>query len=319
MDGKIHSFEVERGDGSDRIDALVSKRLPFLSRSRVQSLVRDGRVHVNEKTVKNSYRPKSGDRIQVWVPDAVPLEILPVDLPLDVLYEDENCLVINKPPGLVVHPAPGHRNDTLVNALLHHVSGLSGIGGVLRPGIVHRLDKDTSGALLVAKNDTSHLALSMLFREGRMRKTYLALVGGRLPSMEGVVDLPVGRHPTQRKKMSVVSKRGRRALTSYRVDRYYERTDVSLLEVRIHTGRTHQIRVHMAQLGTPVLGDALYGGGRRTEKLLVRSGIEVERQLLHASRLEWTDPIKGVDRCVEAPLPEDMASILEDLDGFEES
>ena len=231
-----------------------------------------------------------------------------------MLTENEDFLVLNKAAGVVVHPAPGHLDDTLVSALLYHVKDLSGIGGVLRPGIVHRLDKDTSGALLVAKNDRSHHELSRLFKNGEIHKTYLAIVKGRVAEPEGKIDLPVGRHPVHRKKMSVVSRSGRQARTYYKRLRRYESLPASLLEVRIETGRTHQIRVHMAAMGHPVLGDVVYGGKKDVEESIHRSGGRVCRQMLHAARLEWVHPHIGGSVCVEAPLAADMEAVLALLD-----
>ena len=307
---RVFHLEVGPAEEGERVDVLLARKLPILSRARAQKLISEGQVSVNGVRVKSSFRPRSGDQICTELPEPVPQDVLPRNIPIDVLTENEDFLVLNKPAGLVVHPAPGHLDDTLVSALLYHVKDLSGIGGVLRPGIVHRLDKDTSGALLVAKNDLSHRALSRLFKNGEIHKTYLTIVKGRVAEPEGKIDLPVGRHPVHRKKMSVVSRSGRQARTYYKRLRRYESLPASLLEVRIETGRTHQIRVHMAALGHPVLGDVVYGGKKDVEESIRRSGGRICRQMLHAWRLEWVHPDIGGSVCVEAPLAADMEAVL---------
>jgi len=316
---RVYHLEIGPAEEGERVDVLLSRKLPILSRARVQKLISEGRVSVNGVRVRSSFRPRSGDQVHTELPEPVPQEVLPRNIPIDVLMENEDFLVLNKPAGLVVHPAPGHLDDTLVSALLYHVKDLSGIGGVLRPGIVHRLDKETSGALLVAKNDRSHRELSRLFKNGEIHKTYLTIVKGRVAEPEGKIDLPVGRHPVHRKKMSVVSRSGRRALTYYKCLRRFESLAASLLEVRIETGRTHQIRVHMAAAGYPVLGDPVYGGKKDIEASIRRSGGHVCRQMLHASRLQWVHPQMGGSVCVEAPLAEDMEAVLALLGRLDEN
>jgi 23S rRNA pseudouridine1911/1915/1917 synthase len=239
------------------------------------------------------------------------------DIPLQILYEDRYLLVIDKPAGMVIHPAPGHREGTLVNAILHHCDDLSGIGGVIRPGIVHRLDKDTSGVLLVAKNDETHRHLSDQFKTHQVKKTYKALVFGSPGEDEGVIKLPVGRHPEDRKKMSTKSRRGKDAVTRWRVvGRYGE---VTLLDVDIETGRTHQIRVHLSDLGHPVVGDRVYGGTGRLKSVkdaALRSRLSaVPRQALHAWRIGFTHPVENREMEFTAPLPEDMQPLLDYLKG----
>jgi 23S rRNA pseudouridine1911/1915/1917 synthase len=277
-------------------------------------LIAEGLVRVGGHRKKPGYRLQEGDCISVRIPaPAPPSKHLPEPIPLDVLYEDERIVVVNKPAGLVVHPAPGHAGGTLVNALLHRCPDLSGIGGELRPGIVHRLDKDTSGVLVVAKDAAAQEGLSAQFKNRSVKKTYLALVWGSFPERAGVIDLPVGRHPTARKKMSTRSRRGRSAETRWEVvERFCQST---LLQVRIFTGRTHQIRVHLSSVGRPVLGDPVYGkksasGGRA--KVADRLG-KIGRQMLHAWRLGIRHPSTGEEMTFEAPLPEDFSGILAEL------
>jgi len=316
------TFEVTLNEEGRRIDALLSGLLPNLSRSQIQRLIREQCVLVDRKPVKTSFRPRRGDRIHVEMPQAAPSELQPEDIPISVLYETADLLVLNKPPGLVVHPAPGHGTGTLVNALLHHVRDLSGIGGVIRPGLVHRLDKDTSGVLLIAKNDHAHDRLARLFKEGRIEKTYVALVHGNVSPSRASIDFPIGRHPVHRKKMSIVSRSAKRAFTTYMVMHRFASVPVSYVRVRIQTGRTHQIRVHMSAVGHPVLGDPVYGGRRDTDRILKQAGSPVSRQMLHALRLRWREPDGNGSVSVEAPVPDDMRfvlSALEVLDGRAEN
>ncbi len=265
-----------------------------VSRSRIQSLIRSGHVLVNDEPARPSHKMKTDDIVHFHEPPAEPVETAAEDISLDILFEDEFLLVLNKPPGMVVHPAAGSRSGTLVNALLHHCPGLSGIGGKQRPGIVHRLDKETSGCLVVAKNDRAHEALARQFAERGVLKIYLALVKGRPSRRSGVVEAAIGRHPVDRKKMAVVDPaRGRAAKTSYAVLR--ELGAASLVECTLHTGRTHQIRVHMKHLGHPVLGDKVYGaaGG-------------CKRQMLHAWKLGFFHPARAEWMQFESPIPGDF-------------
>lgn len=315
--GDQYHLEITPNQEGERIDVVLAVRLPAFSRSQIQRLIRTGRVLVNEEVVKASFKPKTGDQIRVEVPAPSSPTLRPEKIPLSILYETPDFLVLNKPAGLVVHPAPGHENGTLVNALLYHVRDLSGIGGVLRPGIVHRLDKDTSGVLLVAKNDLAHEELSRLFKHGKIRKTYLALVKGEPAQREGKIDLPIGRHPVRRKTMSVVSRSGKSALTLYEVVHRFRSLPISCLVVRIKTGRTHQIRVHLSAIGHPVIGDRTYGR-KNVTRMINHYGDLVERQLLHALKLEWHDPRTGGWISVTAPIPEDMNRVLAflaELDG----
>ena len=282
------SLRVESFAAGVRLDTFLGTHLPQCSRSHATQLIRRGHIRVNAALKKPSYRIRTGDRIEGELPPPERVCIDPQPMPLHILYEDHTIIVINKSPSLVVHPAPGHHSDTLVNGLLHHCVDLAPIVGKIRPGIVHRLDKDTSGTIIVAKNATALQNLTGQFKARTVAKTYLALVYGTMPGKNGQIDLPIGRHPTERKRMSVHSRRPREALTLWQVQADYD--SCSLLEVAIKTGRTHQIRVHVAAIQHPVIGDALYGGRvggqyQRQNPRLKRLVSRVERQLLHAWRL----------------------------------
>ena len=296
----VVSFAVERG--GERLDKVVSDRVSDLSRAMTQRLVKRGAVTVNGRTSKPSYRVQVGDEVVVRVPAEVPAPVLPEDIPLDVIYEDDVLLVVSKPAGMVVHPALGHASGTLVNAVLAHCPHIAEVGGPDRAGIVHRLDKDTSGLILIAKDEAVRTALQRQFKRRQVTKTYLALVEGPVQPREGVIEAPVGRDKRQRKKMAVV-RNGRPARTLYRAVEYF--ADHTLLEVRPHTGRTHQVRVHLAWLGYPIVGDAVYG--RRRQRLLK------SRHFLHAVRLRCTHPTTGEEIEFEAPLPPQLAALLERL------
>lgn len=293
-----------------RLDQFLATRLALdgVSRSSLQTLVRDGRVLVDRMPRKSGFRLQGGETITVAIPPATPTELQPEQIAFEVLYEDRHLLVLTKPPGVVVHPAAGHDTGTLVHGLLHHCDGLSGIGGELRPGIVHRLDKDTSGVLVVAKNDTAHRILAAAFKARQVKKTYMAILEGTLPSPEGRVTLPIGRHAVDRKKMAADVKGGREALTQWRVLEAF-RAGFTFVELQLNTGRTHQIRVHMAAMGAPVAADPLYG--RKNSKANTRYG--VHRQCLHAYRLAFAHPETGVWLEFVAPLPPDMAGLLDAL------
>ena len=282
-----------------RLDRFLAMELPQYSRSRFQQLIRDGFVRLNGKTARPRDILRAGDVIDLTEPPPEKIDNQPEAIPLDILFEDDDLIVINKPAGLVVHPGAGHREHTLVNALLHHCSTLSGIGGKERPGIVHRLDKDTSGCLVVAKNDESHRGLSIQFAERAVEKIYLALVSEKLRRSAGVIEKKIGRHRVHRQRMSVTSERGRAARTEYRVLRSSEQA--SLVECKLHSGRTHQIRVHLHHLGHPVLGDKVYAP-KLTGKF--------PRQMLHAWKLGFRHPRMGEWRTFEAPLPDDFAEAM---------
>jgi len=284
-----------------RIDAFLAQEYPY-SRSYFQKLLGEGAIKANEKAVKANYKLKLNDELELTIPEPEDLKIEPKQMDLDIIYEDGDVLVINKPSGMVVHPAHGHFNDTMVNGLLYHCKDLSGINGVLRPGIVHRIDRDTSGLLMVAKNDLAHQSLAEQLREHSVERAYLALVHGNLPEPAGLVDAPIGRHATERKKMAVVFG-GKEARTHYKVkERFGQYT---FIECRLETGRTHQIRVHMAYLGHPLVGDELYG--------YKKNNLGFCGQALHAYVLGFTHPTTGERLRFSVSLPSDYANELEKL------
>jgi len=292
-----------------RLDRLVMERNPELTRSRIEGLVKAGFVKVNGAPAsKAGMKVSEADDIVVEIPPPVPAVPEPEDIPLDVVFEDDDIVVVNKPPDMVVHPAPGHFGGTLVNALLHHCPGLSGIGGVARPGIVHRLDQDTSGLIVVAKTEPAMLALAKAFASHRnVEKTYLAACHGRPRLESGRIENLIGRHPVDRKRMAIVERNGKSAVTNWRVVGSVDLgSPVSTVECRIETGRTHQIRVHMASLGCPVIGDATYGKSALDRRLSPPPA----RQMLHAWRLGLWHPTKGVKMSFEAPVPKDMLPYL---------
>ena len=295
----MSKFIVPKEDARVRLDRFLARELPEHSRSRIQQLIRIGFVRLNGATTRPRQLLRTGDKIEVTEPPPEKIETRPEPIPLDVLFEDNDLIVINKPAGLVVHPGAGHREHTLVNALLSHCPMLSGIGGKERPGIVHRLDKDTSGCLVVAKNDATHRELSRQFAERIVEKIYLALVAGKLCKQTGVIEEKVGRHPAHRQRMSVASPRGRAAKTEYRVIRTGDKA--SLIECRLHSGRTHQVRVHLHHLGHPVLGDKVYAS---------RLAKDFPRQMLHAWKLGFRHLGSGEWKNFEAPLPDDFATAM---------
>jgi 23S rRNA pseudouridine1911/1915/1917 synthase len=307
---------VDEIDAGKRLDVLIAACLSDLSRSFLAHLITAGRIRVQGKRMKPGYRVKSGDRVEGMIPPPEPLTFRPEPIPIEILFEDEHMVVINKQPGQVVHPAPGHTSGTLVNALLYHCPTLGGIGGKIRPGIVHRLDKDTSGVLVVAKNDRAHQHLSAQFKTRNIKKEYLALVHGVVADDIGRVSLPIGRHPVDRKKMSTVSCKLRTAETYWQVKARYE--GASLLTVDLKTGRTHQIRVHLSAIGHPIVGDPVYGGRNARKRLLENRHLapfikSIHRQMLHARRLEFVHPFTEKPLSFEAPVPEDMSIIIESL------
>ena len=306
--GDAFSFPADAAASGIRVDVFVAERLPGCSRSLAAQLITAERLKVNGQIRKPSYRLKVGDVVSGCLPAPQPCGYQPEPIPLSILYEDADIIVVDKPAGLVVHPAPGHRSGTLVNALLYHCPDLTGIGAELRPGIVHRLDKDTSGTLVVAKTAAALDHLAGQFKRRTVRKEYLALVHGEMPQPSGTVRLPIGRHPVDRKRMSTVSRKGREAETEWRVLRAVG--GASLLEVGLRTGRTHQIRVHCAAIGHPILGDPVYGRGRGCE----RRG--PGRHMLHALRLELDHPRTGERMRFESPMPEDMRDVIEELEGL---
>ncbi len=297
-------FLVAPGEIPSRIDKYLTSKEESLSRSYLQKLLKEQQVTVNHKSVKANYKVVPGDEIILEVPEPQEMEILPEDLPLSILYEDEYLLVVDKPKGMVVHPAPGHYTGTLVNGILYHCQGnLSGINGVLRPGIVHRIDRDTTGALVVCKSDMAHQALAAQLKEHSIHRRYQAVTVGALPNDTGTIEAPIGRHPVDRKKMAVNYKNGKPAITHYQVLERFK--GYTYVECRLETGRTHQIRVHMASIGHPLLGDAVYGSAKNP--------FHLEGQTLHAKSLGFIHPQKNCYVEFQAPLPAYFTELLEKL------
>src|SRR6184192_4700055 len=290
---------VSANEAKLRLDQFMAKRLPEFSRSRLQQLIRDGFVLLNNSTSRPRQIVRGGDKIELTEPPLEKIEMLPEAISFEILFEDDDIIVLNKPPGLVVHPGAGHREHTLVNALLNHCATLSGIGGKERPGIVHRLDKETSGCLVVAKDDWAHRELSRQFAERSVEKIYLALVAGKLRKDAGVIEEKIGRHPVHRQRMSVASARGRPAKTDYRV--VCSGDQASLVECRLYSGRTHQIRVHLHHLGHPVLGDKVYAA---------HLAKNFPRHMLHAWKLGFRHPHSGESKSFEASLPDDFTTAM---------
>lgn len=296
-------FQTETNQG-ERADKFLSEKMPELSRSYIQKLIKDGCVLVGEKPIKANYKPQAGEVLNVCIPDAVELDVKPENIPLDILYEDADILIVNKPKGMVVHPAAGHFSGTLVNALLYHCGdSLSGINGVMRPGIVHRIDMDTTGSLLVCKNDSAHQFLAEQLKEHSINRIYHAIVHGNIKEDTGTVSAPIGRHPIDRKKMSVNYQNGKEAVTHYQVLERFG--DYTYIACRLETGRTHQIRVHMASIHHPLLGDAVYGPQKCPWNL--------QGQTLHAKILGIVHPRTGKYMEFDAPLPEYFQALLERL------
>ncbi len=296
-----------RHDAGMRLDVFTSLHLPDVSRNFIAGLIKDGHIRVDGAVRKPGYRISANQEISGSIPAPEPTTFHPEPLPIDIRYEDSDVIVVNKAPGMVVHPAPGHTSGTLVNALLYHCADLSAIGGEIRPGIVHRLDKDTSGTMVVAKSARAHEHLSMQFKDRRVEKTYLALISGDMAGACGEINQPIGRHPSERKKMSVHSPKAREARTRWRVRKRYD--GYTLLDVDLLTGRTHQIRVHCASIGRPILGDPVYGG-RAARKIPA-----VHRQMLHAWRLAFTHPVTGRKMQFSSRMPDDMVLVLRTLAG----
>ncbi|MGB5746059.1 MAG: RluA family pseudouridine synthase [Desulfobacterales bacterium] len=308
-------------DHNRRLDAVVAVHLPDCSRSLAANLIGSHKILVDNHPKKPGYRVKAGDKIFGRIPVPEPVEYKSEPIPLNILYQDIDIVVLNKPAGLVVHPAPGHASGTLVNALLHHCPDLGGIGGEIRPGIVHRLDKDTSGIMVVAKNAAALEALAKQFKDRTVRKTYLALVYGELKKDAGTIDLPIGRHPVHRKQMSTTTRKGRNAETYWRIRERFQL--ITLLELTLKTGRTHQIRVHCAAMNHPVVGDPIY----RNRKLLKNNDKlskaipspladqlqTIPRQMLHAWRLGFVHPQTGHGMSFESPIPADMQALIDAL------
>ena len=300
---KTEVFQIEQDDG-ERIDKYLASELSDLTRSYIQKLIKDGDVSVNGKVIKANYRLSVEDEVIVHIPDLMEPDIVAEDIPIDIIYEDEDILIVNKPKGMVVHPAAGHYTGTLVNALMYHCGDrLSGINGVLRPGIVHRIDIDTTGSLLVCKNDIAHQKLALQLKDHSITRIYHAIVHGNIKEDEGTVDAPIGRHPVDRKKMAVNYKNGREAVTHYKVLERFG--DYTYIACQLETGRTHQIRVHMSSIRHPLLGDKVYGP--------LKCPFSLQGQTLHAKILGIEHPRTGEYMEFDAPLPEYFTQLLEKL------
>ncbi|MBD2444039.1 RluA family pseudouridine synthase [Dolichospermum sp. FACHB-1091] len=303
----MSTINIQVPENSDRLDRYLSQNLSDLSRSRIQQLIEQGHVQVNDQIcTSKKVNLKIGDRISLEIPAIEPLQLLAADIPLDILYEDEELIILNKPAGLVVHPAPGHPEGTLVNAILAHCPNLPGIGGIQRPGIVHRLDKDTTGAIVIAKTDLAYQHLQAQLQAKTARREYLGLVYGVPKTETGSIDLPIGRNPQDRKKMGIVSIEdgGRAAITHWRVQERL--ANYTLIHFQLETGRTHQIRVHSAKIGHPIVGDPLYSSAHSI-------GVNLPGQALHAWKLQLQHPVSGKLLQVTAPLPRSFTTLLEVL------
>ncbi|MCK5825990.1 MAG: RluA family pseudouridine synthase [Desulfuromusa sp.] len=303
---------------AERLDTFIAECLPDISRSQLKKLINSGQITLNGVATKASSKLKGGESIQVDLPPPEPIEALPEPIPLDVLYEDQDLIVINKPAGMVVHPAAGHPHGTLVNALLYHCQDLAGIGGDLRPGIVHRIDKDTAGVIVATKNDQSHQHLAAQFKDHSIKRRYLALIHGALDNHSGTIDQPIGRHPTQRKKMSGKSRNSKRAVTHWKIIKQYNISRLSLLELQLETGRTHQIRVHFSEINCPLVGDPLYGNRSRAiaiKDMVLRQLIDqLPGQALHAQSLGFIHPRSGKYLEFFSETPETLKNIITYLD-----
>lgn len=295
------TIKVSAEHEKTRIDRFLGDRLD-LSRSRIQTLVTDGDILVNGDIVKSNYRLKEDDEIKIHIPENEEYEVLAEDIPIDIVYEDDDVMVVNKPKGMVVHPAPGNLHGTLVNAILYHCKDLSGINGVLRPGIVHRIDKDTSGLLIIAKNDKAHQSLSEQLQSKTVSRKYYALVHGEIPHEYGTIDAPIGRDVKDRKRMCVCEQNSKDAVTHFRVIERFD--DYTLIECSLETGRTHQIRVHMKYIKFPIVGDETYS---------YKKTMDTAGQLLHAYELEFTHPTTGEKVVVQADMPDVFKEVLEEL------
>ncbi|MDB6024962.1 MAG: Pseudouridine synthase [Verrucomicrobiales bacterium] len=307
---RVETLIVEISLPQDRLDTYLRERFPDVSRGAIQRLIEEGHVTVNGKPTKANHSPRAAEQIEIHWPDPKAAEAKPQEMPIDILFEDDELIVLNKAAGVVVHPAAGNEENTMVNALLHHCAGkLSGIGGVARPGIVHRLDKDTSGCLVVAKTDPAHLSLSEQFAGRSVEKTYLAILCGELPQKAGEINAPIARNETQRKKMAVTEK-GREARTGFKI---LERLNSSTyVEAYLFTGRTHQIRVHFHHIGFPIVGDEIYGP-RQNKRLIELTRYMASRQMLHAGKLSFTHPTTGEKMSFTSPLPKDFEKTLKAL------
>ena len=301
---KEFQFIVSEESEEERIDKYLNELMDSVSRSYIQKLLSDGNITVNGRNVKSNYKVRQEDDIRIFLPTAITPDIVPENIPLSILYEDDDVIVVNKPKNMVVHPAPGHYNGTLVNALLYHCAGnLSGINGVLRPGIVHRIDKNTTGSVIACKNDFAHASIAQQLKEHSIVRKYHAIVCGNLKEEEGTIHTLIGRHPGDRKKMAVVKSGGKDAITHYRVLQHFEK--YTYVECVLETGRTHQIRVHMAYLGHPIVGDAVYAPGR--------PDCGVKGQCLHAKKIGFVHPRTGEYMEFDSALPDYFATVLQKI------
>ena len=299
------TFHISEQNCNVRIDRFLAEQLPDISRSYIQKLIKEKQIYVNGQPVKANYKTGTQDEIKIHIPELTEPDIVPENIPLDILYEDHDILIVNKPKGMVVHPGPGHYSGTLVNALMYYCKDdLSGINGVMRPGIVHRIDMDTTGSLLVCKNDIAHQKMADQLKEHHIKRIYHAIVHGVIKEDEGTVDGPIGRHPIDRKKMSINYKNGKTAVTHYRVLQRF--SNYTYVECQLETGRTHQIRVHMASIHHPLLGDSVYGPAKCPFKL--------QGQTLHAKILGIHHPVTGEYLEIDAPLPQYFSDLLIKLD-----
>lgn len=299
---EIYDWEIEQDDAGNRIDKFLSEQFAEWSRNQIQIWIKDGFVQVNGKQIKANYKLTEGDELVLTVPPQKELEVEAENIALDVIYEDSDVIVVNKPRGMVVHPAPGHYTGTLVNALLYHCKDLSGINGILRPGIVHRIDKDTSGLIMAAKNDLAHESLTTQLKNHTVNRIYVALVNGIIPHDIGTIDAPIGRDPHDRKKMTVTDKNSKEAITHFAVKERFE--NYTLIECKLETGRTHQIRVHLKYIGHPLVGDPSYGP---------KTSLNIEGQALHAKTLGFKHPRTNEFLEFDSEIPEDMKQLLEEL------
>ncbi len=310
----LRQLQATPEHAGERLDRFLAEQLPELTRSQLKRLIDDSQVHVGGAPAKAGLKLRGGEAIAVTLPEPQPVAAAAEAIPLSILYEDSHLIVVDKPAHMVVHPAPGHHGGTLVNALLHHCTDLSGVGGALRPGIVHRLDKDTSGVMVATKNDHAHQQLARQFKAHSIRRCYRALVHGLVQNEQGTIDRPIGRHPAQRLKMSSSARRGRRAVTHWQVLRRYDRDRLTLLDLTLETGRTHQIRVHLAEMNLPVVGDALYGNPKLARGIAdpqLRKLLEqLDRQFLHAWQLGFSHPQTGAGLQFRAGLPAELERIV---------
>ncbi len=313
------TIKTVEADSEKRLDSLIADQISCCSRKLAASLIRKGLIRVSGSVKKPGYRIRAGDIIEGVIPEPETISFQPEPVELDILFEDEHIIILNKAPGIVVHPSPGHYTGTIVNGLLYHCPDLEGIGGEIRPGIVHRLDKDTSGVLAVAKSHAAHLHLAAQFKSRNITKSYLAIVYGDFQEDSGVINLPIGRHPSDRKKMSIHSRKTRVAETHWKIRERFE--GITLLDLEIKTGRTHQIRVHCTAIQHPIVGDPVYGSRRAAQRIRLlkdRGALlkNISRQMLHARRLSIKHPITDQSISFEAPLPEDMVELICNLKEF---